>query len=408
MQIPEPLRLAQVPPPVLEVLQGLQAAGFQAFLVGGCVRDLLRGATPKDFDLATSARPEEVQRTFKKVIPTGIQHGTVTVVSKGHHVEVTTFRVESEYLDGRRPSKVEFHTEIDADLSRRDFTINAMAFDLRRLVDPFGGQADLAARTIRCVGRAVDRFNEDGLRALRAVRFATVLDFGLEAETQAAIGPTRPVFRKVAFERVHEELRKLLLAPSCARGLELLRSTGLLEDIAPGAVGGPFEAVPRAPADEAARLAVLLSKAPAPRGDLERLKLPTKVLERALVLIAARTPPPADGPAKPLRLWLRDVGREPEALAQALGVIAALDGPQAAQRLEARLQPMLGDPLTAKDLALGGKALMEAMGEGPGPRVGELSRHLLDQVLETPALNTPEALKRLVNAWCARTSDTPS
>src|ERR1700687_2647779 len=180
---------AEIPPSVRDVLSGLQQGGFEASLVGGCVRDLLLGKTPQDFDVATSARPEDVQRFFTKVIPTGILHGTVTVLIRDISVEVTTYRSEGQYLDGRRPSSVKFGTSLVEDLSRRDFTINAMAFDpvQQRFEDPFGGSSDLASLLIRCVGEPLERFSEDGLRPLRAVRFAAVLGFELEAATQRGI-----------------------------------------------------------------------------------------------------------------------------------------------------------------------------------------------------------------------------
>ncbi|HZI03258.1 MAG TPA: [cytidine(C)-cytidine(C)-adenosine (A)]-adding enzyme, partial [Archangium sp.] len=182
MTTPASLLEAEVPRPVLDVIARLHELGHAVFLVGGCVRDTLRGVHPKDFDVATSALPEEVQRAFRKVIPTGIQHGTVTVVQGGTHVEVTTFRSEGDYHDGRRPSAVTFERDIVKDLSRRDFTINAMAWNplTHELADPFGGQEDLKARVVRCVGSAIERFSEDGLRPMRAVRFAAVLDFTLD------------------------------------------------------------------------------------------------------------------------------------------------------------------------------------------------------------------------------------
>ncbi|HYX91760.1 MAG TPA: [cytidine(C)-cytidine(C)-adenosine (A)]-adding enzyme, partial [Myxococcaceae bacterium] len=199
------LAAEQIPEPVLQVLRRLRERGFQAYVVGGAVREMVRGHPPiGDFDVATDARPEDVQRSFPKTIPTGIQHGTVTVLWQGHHVEVTTFRTEGAYLDARRPSSVEFRSDVREDLARRDFTINAMAYDPLdgTLVDPFGGQADLQAGIIRCVGNATERFAEDGLRPLRAVRFAAVLGFALDPATEAAIPCTLPSFRKVAMERV--------------------------------------------------------------------------------------------------------------------------------------------------------------------------------------------------------------
>ncbi|MGZ6080600.1 MAG: CCA tRNA nucleotidyltransferase, partial [Myxococcaceae bacterium] len=198
--LPDVLAQAVIPAGVRSLLERLQSAGHESWLVGGGVRDLLRGQHPKDWDIATQALPEEVTRLFRRVVPTGIAHGTVTVLTPEGHVEVTTFRAESAYVDGRRPESVAFHRDLVADLARRDFTINALAFDPvgGRFRDPFGGQEDLGRRRVRCVGAAVERFGEDGLRPLRAIRFATVLDFELDAETEAAIPGTLGVFDKVA------------------------------------------------------------------------------------------------------------------------------------------------------------------------------------------------------------------
>src|SRR4051812_41685083 len=172
--MPTKLDPARVPQDVLAVLRTLRGAGKQAFLAGGAVRDLLRGAGAQDFDVATNARPEEVQRLFPRTVPTGIQHGTVTVLSGEHKIEVTTFRGEGPYLDGRRPSSVTFLDDLEGDLARRDFTVNAIAWDPLSddLRDPFDGVRDLRCRRLRAVGDPIARFGEDGLRPLRAVRFA--------------------------------------------------------------------------------------------------------------------------------------------------------------------------------------------------------------------------------------------
>lgn len=395
-----------VPDPVRVVVRALKAAGHQAFLVGGCVRDLKRGQRPKDFDVATSARPEQVKQAVRpaKVIPTGIEHGTVTVVHSGHHVEVTTFRAESDYVDGRRPSKVEFHEEIEADLSRRDFTINAMAWDPDddRLVDPFGGEADLDARVVRCVRSAHERFSEDGLRALRAVRFATVLDFALDPDTQAAIRPTLHVFRKVAGERIQQEFVKLLLAEGRApRGLALLRDTGLLAEFFPEAVGADFEAVGRAPLDATVRLALLCLQAPAPREVVLRLKFPGKVAEEAGALVALHPLPAASASDAELRRWAARV--TPERVPALFALAAAREPAPAAERaaLQARVQALLAanPPLTARQLALDGKAIMALLGVGPSPAIGHATRHLLELVLEDPRRNSRESLTAALKAW---------
>ena len=409
---------AEVPRPVLTVIARLRELGHAAYLVGGCVRDTLRGVHPKDFDVATSARPEEVQRGFRKVIPTGIQHGTVTVLEGGTHVEVTTFRSESDYHDGRRPSAVTFEQDIVKDLSRRDFTINAMAWNPlgHELVDPFGGQEDLKARLIRCVGSATERFSEDGLRPLRAVRFAAVLDFTLDPATQAAIPLTLPVFRKVAHERVREEFVKLLLSKREAFGLELLAVTGLLDVFLPELARADAEAArlarvaaAAAPADVELRLAALLADLVDPRGAEEigvRLKFPTKSIERVRLFVGHAALERHLGDSDPaLRRLLAKVGPSNiEAIAEVARARTQARAPGRLPELEGligRLRTLVAakPPLTAKDLALNGGTIMSTLGVGPSPIVGEATRFLVEQVLDEPALNEAEKLKELLHRW---------
>jgi tRNA nucleotidyltransferase (CCA-adding enzyme) len=388
---------AAIPVAVLEVIEQLKGAGFRAVLVGGGVRDLLRGKTPKDFDVATSARPEAVQRAFRRVLPTGIDHGTVTVVHRGTHVEVTTFRAEAEYVDGRRPSKVEFHEDVDADLGRRDFTINAMAWDpVDGLIDPFGGQRDLQAKLVRCVRDAMERFLEDGLRPLRAVRFATVLGFALEPATEAAIPATLHVFRRVAGERVQQEFVKVLHAPDVARGLGLLQTTGLLGAFLPEA-SARFDAVAHAPDDDAVRLAVLLYPCARPREVVLRLKFPLRVAEETAALLQHRDLPSPSATDADLRRWLARVTPVRVDALIALNAALGVDVPALVDRLRALVSTH--PPLTAKDLALDGQAIMSALQVPPSRLVGEASRYLLEQVLDEPARNTPEGLLQLLAAW---------
>jgi tRNA nucleotidyltransferase (CCA-adding enzyme) len=414
------LHNADIPRPVLDVLRRLRELGFAVFLVGGCVRDMVRGVPPKDFDVATSARPEQVQDAFKKVIPTGIQHGTVTVVIGGHHVEVTTFRSEGDYHDGRRPSTVSFETDIKEDLSRRDFTINAMAYDpiSRDLEDPFGGQADLHARLIRCVRDAHERFSEDGLRALRAVRFAAVLGFTIEPATLAAIPPTLPVFRKVALERVREEFVKTLLTPRAEAGLTLLAETGLLDVFLPELARAEAEAARRAraaaqvaPAEVELRLAALLAdlvSGPQAKEIGIRLKFPSKVAELVGLLVthaALETQLKESDPA--LRRLLARVGLgtlEPLlAVAHARIQVRAPEQLPDFLRLQERLRTLAAakPPLSAKELALTGGDIMAALGVGPSPQVGQATRFLVESVLDDPTLNQPERLKDLLHTWQA-------
>lgn len=434
---------AKIPESVRRVLARLKERGFEAYLVGGCVRDMVRNATPKDFDVATSALPQEVQRSFPKTIPTGLEHGTVTVLSQGLPVEVTTFRSEGEYLDARRPSSVAFHTDIKEDLSRRDFTINAMAFDplTGQLVDPFGGQVDLQAKVIRCVGSAQARFAEDGLRPLRAVRFAAVLGFALDADTEKAIPATLPSFRKVAHERVREEFTKLLLSDRPRLGLELLERTGLLAGFLPelcSCVGLSLDrsyqgdlfhhlvsTVVASPPVLEVRLVSLLHDIAMPRTQpafegherlgaqmtkdvLARLRFPTKVIETVTHLVREHlfdeTVTWSDAALRRFVARLGEPLLDPFFAYVEADRSTRTDGAQRRAKvkvLQGRIEDLLAQkpPLNAKALALNGNQIMTVLGVGPSPAVGEATRYLLEHVLEDPGLNTADGLSRLLRKW---------
>ena len=224
-----------IDPVLKEIAAIFNDNGKQVYLVGGAVRDMLMGKKIHDWDLATDALPEEVTAIFRaakgKVIPTGIKHGTVTVLYKKHSIEVTTFRLETGYSDGRRPDKVQFSADIEEDLSRRDFCMNAVALRLPsgEVIDPFGGEKDIKAKIIRCVGNAAERFGEDGLRPLRAVRFAAQLGFEIEKKTLDAINGALGVSAKVSQERVRDEIDKILASHVPSRAFLLMEKTGLLE-----------------------------------------------------------------------------------------------------------------------------------------------------------------------------------
>ena len=202
-----------IPDYVKEILTVLEDNGFEGFIVGGCVRDELLGRKPDDYDIAVSSTPEETKMCFSafRTISTGEKHGTVTVVNRKKNLELTSFRVDGEYRDNRRPENVEFTRSIEADLSRRDFTVNAMAFNEKRgLVDIFGGQEDLKNKIIRCVRDADTRFNEDALRIMRAVRFASQLSFDIEKHTADSIHKNKALLENISVERIFVELKKLL------------------------------------------------------------------------------------------------------------------------------------------------------------------------------------------------------
>ena len=202
-----------IPEYIIPVLDELESAGYEAYLVGGCVRDRARGKEPNDYDVTTNAKPHEMQEVFKayRVIETGLKHGTLTVVSSGECIEVTTYRIDGEYADNRHPTSVSFTDDVTLDLSRRDFTVNAMAYSRKLgLCDPFGGMGDLSRKMIVCVGSPTERFSEDGLRILRALRFASVLEFTIDEETAIAIHDMKELLRGISKERIYTELRKLL------------------------------------------------------------------------------------------------------------------------------------------------------------------------------------------------------
>lgn len=217
-----------------EIVRRLQEAGYSAFWVGGCVRDHLLGREPDDYDVATSARPEEIEAVFPRTVPVGRQFGVLLVVEGGHSIQVATFRSESDYADGRRPSRVTF-SDAEADASRRDFTINGLFFDPvnERLHDWVGGEPDLRAGILRTIGRAEERFAEDHLRLLRAVRLAAQLGMEIEPGTFSALRALAGRIESVSAERVRDELIKLFRAPHAARGLDLLRESGLFERVLP-------------------------------------------------------------------------------------------------------------------------------------------------------------------------------
>jgi tRNA nucleotidyltransferase (CCA-adding enzyme) len=223
-----------LPQAVVFILDTLSRNNYKAYIVGGCVRDSLLGKQPNDWDITTNALPDQIMNLFLKTMPTGIKHGTVTVVVDGDNYEVTTFRIESAYSDNRHPDQVFFTSNIEEDLSRRDFTINAMAYNpSESLVDAFNSEADLKNKIIRCVGNADERFKEDALRMLRAIRFSTQLNFELNKDTLNSIIHNSSLIENVSLERIRDEISKILICTKPSIGIRLLQQTGLLEYILP-------------------------------------------------------------------------------------------------------------------------------------------------------------------------------
>lgn len=419
-----------VPDTVRAACARLGQAGHEAYAVGGAVRDAMLGRDPGDWDVATSATPEKVTELFARTIPTGIDHGTVTVlVGKGKArlpVEVTTFRGEGAYSDGRRPDSVTFGVPLHEDLARRDFVVNAMAYDpvARKLIDPFGGRADLQARQVRAVGNPAERFAEDGLRVMRAVRFAAKLEFGLDAATEAAIPGALPVLAKVSRERVRDELIKMLGAPRPSVGLVIARRTGIMDAILPELGFGPHadsaperwaRAMARVDArgDAYLRLGGLLLEPAGPLPPLKsgshplrRLKLSNAEIERVGRLLRhGRAWTEARSDAE-LRAFLAGVGRanvdDLLAIWRMEKAARAADR-EAVLRIEAesrRVKDIMaaGHALTPAELVLGGKDVMRILGIGPGRHIGELLSALMERVWERPELNRPAELENELRA----------
>jgi len=284
-----------VHPLALKVCSELQAHGHQAFIVGGCVRDLLLEVTPKDWDVTTSASPTEVMGIFPRTIPTGLQHGTITVCmgeGEENHFEVTTFRVEGEYLDGRRPEEVKFVKKVEEDLARRDLTINAMAYDpiANRMVDPFAGAFDLRCGIIRAVGDPAARFQEDGLRIMRVARFAARFGYKVDEYTMQGMMASIDILKRVSKERISDELCKTLLSTSSSYGMIVLRNSGALDIACPLLSGRELPLLgvqDRCQGDLETRLAFLYNRLPVKlvEEELLGLKLSTKEVKRVLFLL---------------------------------------------------------------------------------------------------------------------------
>jgi tRNA nucleotidyltransferase (CCA-adding enzyme) len=451
---------AQVPTAVVSLCERLREAGHEAFVVGGCVRDLLLRRTPPDWDMATSARPEEVVRLFKRVIPTGMKHGTVTVLMAAAPgaelpVEVTTYRGEGAYSDGRRPDSVHFVRTLTEDLARRDFTINAMALDPlaghETLADPFGGQADLAARLIRAVGDPLERFGEDGLRIMRALRFASTLEMELDPATLAAIPARLEVLARVSWERVTGELMKLLGGRRPSRALDLIEKTGVLKVILPEmlpAVGctqnryhaldvwqHTLLAVDNTPLDVPGgvlvRLAALLHDVAKPTCRAEnpqhpgeftfykhdhvgadmceaiglRLRLSNAQREHLCSLVGHHLfYYTAEWTDATVRRFINRVGAErlPDLFALRTGDVCGRgrgeDPETEIAELRARVEKELSQrsALKVTDLCINGRDVMTALGIPPSRRVGQMLEALLERVLDDPSLNERERLVALL------------
>ncbi len=431
----------EIPEGAAWVLQSLRAAGYEAYVVGGCVRDSLLRRVPDDWDITTSARPEEVKGVFRRTVDTGIQHGTVTVMVGKEAYEVTTYRVDGDYADGRHPTSVTFTPSLLEDLKRRDFTINAMAYCPEKgLVDEFDGENDLQQGIIRAVGDPVQRFTEDALRMMRAVRFAAQLNAQIEENTAAAIRQLATNLQLVSAERIRTELEKLVVSEHPEKLLDAYR-LGLVDVFLPELSGcmccvqnNPhhcytvgehiLHSVMAVRRERILRLTMLLHDIGKPEvkttdedgidhfhghvsrsaeladNILRRLKYDNDTRKKVTTLVAWHDRQLGESRAK-VRRNIAELGTELFPLL--LEVKRADTAAQADYQRETKLRKIdewemlyreilaAGDCLCIRDLAVGGKDLMET-GVRPGQQMGQILQNMLEEVLGHPSHNTREWL----------------
>jgi tRNA nucleotidyltransferase (CCA-adding enzyme) len=436
-----------IPKEVGIILNKLKSSGFEAFIVGGCVRDSLMGKTPKDWDIAVNSTPQETVDVFEKAgfktVPTGIKHGTVTVMIEKVPYEVTTFRIDQNYIDGRRPENVMFTTSITEDLSRRDFTINAMAYnELNGLIDPFDGQNDLKKKIIKCVGDPDKRFGEDALRMLRAVRFSAQLDFNIDEDTYSAISKNSGLVSKISWERIRDEFNKILLSKPFK--IKTLKELGILNQILPefsecfhvsqeniyhvyNVEDHILKSVESIETDLVLRLTMFFHDIGKPlcktidvngKGHFyghdqissaiafERLKImkyDNSSVEKVSKLIKYHDQRIGDS-HKSVRKWLKNLGFEmlmnlikvKEADIKAQNPIFYKERFENLQRIKKIAKDIVqkNECFEIKDLAINGADLLDA-GFCEGPQIGTVLNELLDLVIENPGNNTKEILIKL-------------
>ena len=443
----------QIPPEVKTIINKLKKHGFEAFVVGGCVRDLLRGDAPKDWDVATSAKPEEIQKVFpksfyeNKFLTVTVQTGSKDSSTK--EVEITTYRSESKYTDKRHPDEVKFAKNIQEDLARRDFTINAIAIgllksDVNKVIDPFGGQQDLKDKIIKAVGVAQDRFSEDALRTMRAVRFATTLDFTIEGKTAIAIKKNASLLKAISKERIRDELVKIIMADKAAQGIEMLRELGLLKHIMPELEEGyqvtqnkhhvydcyehalfSLKYAAQKGFNLYVRMAALLhdiGKPKSKRGEgpnatfynhevigarmaaqlLTRLRFSQKDAEKITKLVRFHLfyYNVDEVTESSVRRLVRQVGQEnTEELLQVrmcdrIGSGVPKAEPYKLRHLKYVIDKVSQDPISVKMLKVTGNDVMKELDIQPGPKVGQILDILLSYVLEDPKNNQKEFLEK--------------
>jgi poly(A) polymerase/tRNA nucleotidyltransferase (CCA-adding enzyme) len=449
------MKNSPIPGEITSIVETLEKAGFQAYLVGGCARDIFLGRTPKDWDVTTNANPEQIQSLFPKTVYENI-YGTVAVINETtedmtlRNVEVTPYRLESSYTDRRHPDHVKFSENLGDDLQRRDFTINAIALSLsngaiKDMVDLFSGLSDIKDKVIRTVGNPKDRFDEDALRMMRAVRLAVELDFSIENSTFEAIKSLHSHLKDISTERIRDEFSKIIMSPQPKKGIEILNETGLLKYIAPElqvAIGvgqnqahafDVWEHLLRSlqhAADKGWDLDIRLSalfhdiSKPKTKGIsretgiitfyghevigsretrkiLTRLKFPVKTIEKVTKLVRWHMffSDTEQITLSAVRRMIVNVGRENIwelmnlRICDRIGTGRPKEDPYRLRKYHAMIEEALRDPVSLAMLKIDGKRIMEVCNIPAGPKIGYILHALFNEVLEDPKRNTPEYLE---------------
>ncbi|SEW07262.1 tRNA nucleotidyltransferase (CCA-adding enzyme) [[Clostridium] fimetarium] len=405
-----------LPENVVNIISKLESDGNQAYAVGGCVRDSVLKRTPEDWDITTSAVPQQVKALFKRTVDTGIKHGTVTIMIDKSGYEVTTYRIDGDYEDGRHPKSVEFSVCLEDDLKRRDFTINAMAYNnATGLVDQFNGIDDLNSKIIRCVGNPTDRFSEDALRMMRAIRFSAQLGFSIEDQTYAAIKELAVNINKVSRERIHVELNKTLLSdhPDYIMMMYETRLTKQILPIIDVVLSGRRSVVTLtmlkiSPKELVLKYAALLNDIPADKvtETLKDLKLDnntiytvTKLVECSKLVIQEKEPSVREAIYKygkdiiPLIILHQETILKAKEISTGIKMTGGKNHIAVLKRLYQEIMDR-GDCISVKDLNVNGSDLMEYGLKGP--IIGETLDELLHIVMENPKLNEKETLIAMI------------
>lgn len=406
-----------IPEDVKFILDKFHNNSYEAFIVGGCVRDTLLGRPLNDYDITTNAMPEETIKLFKKTIPTGIKHGTITVLINKEPYEVTTYRIDGEYLDNRRPEEVIFVSNIKEDLARRDFTINALAYSpYLGFKDYFNGTEDLKNKIIRAVGDADKRFNEDALRMIRAIRFSAQLDFKIEEKTYNAIKKNSELIKNISIERINVELTKTLLSKNPSRGILLLEDTRILENLffedhnkyfSKEYFQGNIITLDKSTNSLALRLSFLISTYFKDISDsdfrkiLRQLRFDNKIISNCFNLYSNLNSYLSINSNKELKKLISSIGSD---LIFILFEYALLlpnlknEDIEKIHELISETKRILNDkePISTKDLAISGSDIIAEFKIKPGKELGTIINHLVDKVLENPKLNNRADLFNII------------